>query len=112
MKAQVPHDQPSPVSTTTPDTTSIAPEDERTERDSPISFITAESADDTLAESTISGKSSKGKGTVNSASNSTQKPEALKSNTDNLTGKLNNLVTTDLTNIVEGRDFPLLGESQ
>lgn len=30
--------------------------------------------------------------------------------TDNLVGKLNNLVTTDLANIVEGRDFMLLGQ--
>lgn len=30
--------------------------------------------------------------------------------TENLVGKLNNLVTTDLANIVEGRDFMLIGQ--
>ena len=76
----------------------------------------------TLRASTASVRSvqsGKGKGKGNSSASSIAsknggdgKDEAKDSHssTDNLVGKLNNLVTTDLNNIVEGRDFMLVRE--
>ena len=73
--------------------------------------------DETLrAASESTGSKSKGKG--KSSSTNVKRGGVVQgadtksstSSTDNLVGKLNNLVTTDLTNIVEGRDFIMLSE--
>ena len=52
----------------------------------------------------------KGKSAPSSIADKNGKDESKESHssTDNLVGKLNNLVTTDLNNIVEGRDFMLI----
>ncbi|KAH8120523.1 hypothetical protein DFH11DRAFT_1560461 [Phellopilus nigrolimitatus] len=123
MKAQTSSeksDSGSSTATVTPDTASIAESDVQTEgtmvngRDS--SYV---GGDETLQSSTASIKSNaskgKGKGTapsvtgrsINSAKSDASLPPST-SSTDNLVGKLNNLITTDLQNVVEGRDFLML----
>ncbi|TDL28857.1 P-loop containing nucleoside triphosphate hydrolase protein [Rickenella mellea] len=101
---------------TTPDTASVADSEEHGDSgdadDSPV----GSSADDTLRASTSSVKSdsSKAKGkdpsaSVSGKSSTSAKVDSEKSGSDdNLVGKLNNMVTTDLNNITEGRDFLLL----
>ena len=79
---------------------------------------TAVSTDGT--ESTITKSSAaKGKGKDTSSSASTPAPapkkeekkdDEKKDKEDNLVGKINNLVTTDLGNIIDSRDFLFLGE--
>ncbi|KAI0052966.1 hypothetical protein FA95DRAFT_1579668 [Auriscalpium vulgare] len=68
-----------------------------------------ESGDDTLRASTPSVRSStaKGKGKAKAPDAKTPEPEAEKQES-NLVGKINNLVSTDLSNITDGRDFLLL----
>ena len=130
MKAQLPQGSSESAAASasnsavpTPDTASIASTDNHTEVGTQYGegSSTLESSDETLHASNASvksGSSSKGKGKTNGSSKRTPQEDATTpdkkakhtSNTDNLVGKLNNLVTTDLSNIVEGRDFPLLCE--
>lgn len=75
-------------------------------------------AGSTVGSETVRGSegSAKGKGkdksTSRSRSKSTdskkEKEEPKKEEKKNLTGRINNLITTDLNNIVEGRDFLFL----
>ena len=113
MKAQVPPGtslSAPPTAVATPDNASIVSADD----DNTLGNSTS-TTDETVAASSSSVKSSSSKGKAKSSSESPttdKKPEepAHRSSTDNLTGKLNNLVTTDIQNIVEGRDFPLLSK--
>lgn len=68
------------------------------------------SGDETLVQpSSISG-SSKGKKKADSIVPIGDKSAAKEPTAENLIGKINNLVTTDLNNITEARDFLFLGE--
>ncbi|KAF5377185.1 hypothetical protein D9615_006331 [Tricholomella constricta] len=72
---------------------------------------TAHSRDDTLGASSSSVKSDsskKGKGRAAKPFKGAESEPAASSSADNLVGKINNLVTTDLANIVESRDFLLV----
>jgi hypothetical protein len=69
---------------------------------------TLHSRDETLrasSSSEVSSASSKGKGKATKAPKDSDKDEHASG--ENLVGKINNLVTTDLANIVEARDFLL-----
>jgi hypothetical protein len=57
------------------------------------------------SSSEVSSASSKGKGKATKAPKDSDKDEHSRG--ENLVGKINNLVTTDLANIVEARDFLL-----
>ncbi|KAH7922933.1 hypothetical protein BV22DRAFT_1197033 [Leucogyrophana mollusca] len=107
MKAELPDDSKSGESTaaSTPDTASIA------ESSTPDDEVgTSGSEEETLQPSSASVTSSsrKGKQKAKDAkeTNDTRMP---KSSADNLVGKINNLVTTDLNNITDGRDLLLVG---
>lgn len=107
----------------TPDSASIAespPSDDQGEGNDNASHSVGSSADETVrpgSPSTKSGDSVKGKGKSATASLSGKSVTSTKSaaaddkdgKSDNLVGKLNNLVTTDLNNITEARDFMLVG---
>lgn len=128
MKAQVATDKSSSreASTTgTPETASIVGSEDLTGatavNSSGDNSNASGSGDETLPPSSraesVKGNSDKGKQKSRASSiksttsqKSTSKPDSS-SSTDNLVGKLNNLVTTDLANIVEGRDFMLLGKN-
>lgn len=124
MKAQTQSEEQASNGSTvapTPDNISVADSDGHTE----VTVVNGEgsstSANGDEASSTnksSNGDVKKGKGTASSISGkstssvkSASAEEKSSSNTDNLVGKLNNLVTTDLGNIVEGRDFLLLSKS-
>ncbi|KAH7903537.1 ABC transporter type 1, transmembrane domain-containing protein [Hygrophoropsis aurantiaca] len=104
MKAESPDDK-KPVSdanaTSTPDTTSTD------SLDSPdVEVSTDESTEDTLRASEAS---SLAKGKQKAAQTKNMDDErGPKSNTSNLIGKINNLVSSDLNNITEGRDFLMM----
>ncbi|KAH7913221.1 hypothetical protein BJ138DRAFT_1059515 [Hygrophoropsis aurantiaca] len=108
LKAESPDDnkQVSDATTTpTPDTVSVAglesPDDE---------VSTNESTEDTIRPSSASEASSSAKGKQKAAqTKNMDDTRAPKSSASNLIGKINNLVTSDLNNITEGRDFLLLG---
>ncbi|SRR6266478_3102357 len=79
-------------------------------------------ADDNALETTGGSSEDNGRSTTSSSIKGKQKeefPANLASEDDsddpgkasNLVGKMNNLVSTDLENIIEGRDFLLLGPS-
>lgn len=127
MKAQIASDKSvsrEASAVNTPDSASIADSDELTEG----TTVNGEgssasgSGDETLRqssrESSVNGKLDKGirksvASSISGKSSRSQKSDphpVSSSSTDNLVGKLNNLVTTDLANIVEGRDFMLLGQ--
>lgn len=126
MKAQIASDKSvsrEASAASTPDSASIADSDEQTEGSTVVGEGSAAngSGDETLRhssrESSVNGKRDKAKrksvaSSISGKSTVKQKldpqPDSS-SSTDNLVGKLNNLVTTDLANIVEGRDFILLG---
>ena len=85
--------------------------------------VNAGNSDDSNEETVTPSVQSnnKGKGKSSAASVSGQSTKSTKSTAstksvgessdgDNLVGKLNNLVTTDLSNITEGRDFLLISE--
>ncbi|KAL5534538.1 hypothetical protein ACEPAG_1001 [Sanghuangporus baumii] len=103
MKAQTSSASPSGPSTvtSTPDTVSIAESETSTE----ATILNGNEIGPSNAS--IKSDSGKGKGKDSKDALGDSAPKS-KSSTDNLVGKLNNLITTDLTNIVEGRDFPML----
>lgn len=114
VKAQTDSELSSSVPSTavpTPDTASIAESTVSEDQTVSSTVIGAESS--TAGSETVrasnSSVSSKGKGKKQTGKD-LKTPEApvSRSSTDNLVGKLNNLVTSDLSNIVEGRDFMLL----
>ena len=93
-----------PTKPSTPDTASVAESataDNSAEgtSETPISTLTVESTPSSPDGDTIrKGKEVKGK----------DKDEESKTEKGNLVGKITNLVSTDLNNIVDGRDFPML----
>ncbi|KZT67587.1 P-loop containing nucleoside triphosphate hydrolase protein [Daedalea quercina L-15889] len=115
MKAEVPDTPASSTVTTavgTPDNTSVA------DMEGPHSQSATDgeqhgpgsSEDETVRASTISSSSTKGKGKskVPSEGGESGKERQKKSEDAkgvNLVGKINNLVTTDLDNLINGRDF-------
>lgn len=105
MKAQTAADSSSVSSTvtSTPDTPSIAESDTVTE----ATTITSNGTEPSNASIKSDANKGKGKDSKDGSNGSISKG---KSSTDNLVGKLNNLITTDLNNIVEGRDFPMLSK--
>lgn len=105
MKAQTASGSSSGSSTAaaTPDTASIADSDTQTEG------TTINGSEVQPSNASVKSTSSKGKGKVAEPSlEASVKDVKSTSSTDNLVGKLNNLITTDLQNIVEGRDFCML----
>jgi ABC-type multidrug transport system fused ATPase/permease subunit len=107
MKAEVADGPATPGASvaTTPDTASIAE----------TSNTADESGDETLGASQATGSSATaatvagGPAVAGKVAASTAEPEKSyadgSSKADNLVGKINNLVTTDLGNLVDGRDF-------
>lgn len=73
------------------------------------STLMASSASVQSTQSKTKGKSSASSITSKTGNGKDEAKESH-SSTDNLVGMLNNLVTTDLNNIVEGRDFMLISE--
>ncbi|CAL1696193.1 unnamed protein product [Somion occarium] len=98
---------------TTPDTASLA-ESTPDRQGSPVSSAgdseneTAGSEHSTVAASKAKAREQGLSSDISASSSSTKVPEKSadgSSQSGNLVGKMTNLVTTDLTNIVEGRDF-------
>jgi hypothetical protein len=112
MKAELPDDGKKSGESTapsTPDSASVAGSSTAAADES-----TDGSGDETLQASaeTISISSTK-KGKQKSQ-DIKEEPDSLPKNhssADNLVGKINNLVTTDLSNITDGRDFLMIGKS-
>ncbi|KIJ68833.1 hypothetical protein HYDPIDRAFT_173463 [Hydnomerulius pinastri MD-312] len=103
MKAELPDNgKGSDSAISTPDSASIAESNTVVEgsRESSVDDVQSSSAS-TTASSTAKGKQ-KAKVKTDAADAQAKKPQ---SSADNLVGKINNLVTTDLNNIIEGRDF-------
>ena len=97
---------------TTPDNASIAEASEDATAHGSPSGSTA-SEEETVRASTFSTASTAApkKGKEPAKKVEEQKPAVSPSaGSGNLVGKLNNLVTTDLNNLVEGRDFLFVGE--
>lgn len=100
MKAQ----EPPAISISTPTTAAGTP-DNASGGDENMPGSSTTIADET----NVASSSTKGKGMSPPVEN--KKPDEDSGNsTENLTGKLNNLVSTDIQNVVEGRDFPFLRE--
>lgn len=117
MKAET-SASPSPSRATTaaqtPDNASIAEAEESTVHGSPSGSNA--SGEETVRNSTISTASTAAtkKGKEPPAKKSEDAPAALaepSTGSGNLIGKINNLVTTDLNNLVDGRDFLFIGTS-
>ena len=111
MKAET-TESPSPSRATTaaqtPDNASIAepePEHEEGASGSQSSEDGTTGRASTLSGATVKGKEPAKKGEEDKEKE--KKPESAGSG--NLIGKINNLVTTDLANIIDGRDFLFLG---
>ena len=118
MKAET-AESPSPSRATTaaqtPDNASIAePEPESEEG---ASGSTSSEDETTVRASTISGTSTataKGKepakkGEEDAKDKEKEKEKDASAGSGNLIGKINNLVTTDLANLIDGRDFLFIG---
>jgi hypothetical protein len=115
MKAELPEGTGSESNSSTavasPDNASVADQPTDAEAsDSPNA-----NRDETLAQSSSASvrsatESSKGKQKAKDAQLPKDKAAPKEPSADNLVGKINNLVTTDLNNITEARDFLLLGE--
>ncbi|KAF8845471.1 hypothetical protein BDN67DRAFT_993677 [Paxillus ammoniavirescens] len=103
MKAETPENVKSAESTiSTPDSASIAESNTAVEASSASSDGAHSNSTSTLGSATAKGKQK--------AKDEADDAEAKKSTSsaDNLVGKINNLVTTDLGNITDGRDFLLV----
>ena len=108
VKAETSSESSSSGSTTavgTPETASLAESTANTEQ-SEATATAAPAANGAEPQSPADGKDKKGKKAQTLTAEGV-KPES-KSSTGNLTGKLNNLVTTDLQNVTYGRDFMLI----
>jgi hypothetical protein len=113
MKAELPEntgtDSGPPAVAASPDSGSIVLSAEASES-------SRWSNDETFADSSSSSvkstsESSKGKQKAKDVQPIEEKPTPKKETTaDNLVGKINNLVTTDLNNITEARDFLFIGK--
>ena len=97
----------------TPDSASIA-ESSTSNGDESSSASTAAASREPTSDSSSSIKTSslKGKAKDTPSPPSTPKATGKAKGDSNLIGKINNLVTTDLSNIVDARDFLLLGEGK
>jgi hypothetical protein len=103
-----------PVSSvaTTPDTASLAesasmsPSDVHGNGDETETETETQTA---VSEGTVTPKGKSASSVAGESATTKVSDEAPKAG--NLVGKLNNLVTTDLNNIVDGRDFLFIGES-
>ncbi|KAH7912982.1 hypothetical protein BJ138DRAFT_1225912, partial [Hygrophoropsis aurantiaca] len=108
MKAELPDDNINNTDTPTvssPDTPSI------TQRRTASPEGPDGSDDETVHASSMDDRSPLRMATLKTQDSKTGKEDSdsqPKSSADNLVGKMNNLVTTDLTNIIEGRDFLFL----
>lgn len=108
MKAELPESTPSQAgteATPTPDTASI---------EEPVTGESSNSSvEETIQPSSASVNSTSSKGKQKSVDvKSVEKAVSRKkeeATADNLVGKINNLVTTDLGNITDSRDFLLIG---
>jgi hypothetical protein len=113
MKAELPDgDKKSGDSTgvSTPDSASVAGSstaaaDENTDG-------SGDSTLQTSSETISTSSAKKGKQKAQDAKEDSDSSSEKNSSADNLMGKINNLVTTDLTNITDGRDFFLAGKPQ
>ena len=106
VKTEVASSTPASSAVTTPDTASLAESVEggsasetETETQTAVSETTTPKHKRTSSES---GESSTTK--------ASEKAPDADAKSGNLVGKLNNLVTTDLNNLVDGRDFLFLGK--
>jgi hypothetical protein len=105
MKVETPgNSNGSGTTAPTPDNISIA--DDATD-EIPEGSLTAQSSSASITSTSSKGKQKLKDQKISEDSMKTKKEET-KSN--NLMGKINNLVTTDLGNIVEARDFLLVSE--
>lgn len=114
MKAELPAEGTSSASN--PSTTIPSP-DNASVVDQPVSAEASESSnssgDETLAQGCSTSiksatESSKGKQKAKDSQPAEDKAVPKEAAADNLVGKINNLVTTDLNNITEARDFLFL----
>jgi hypothetical protein len=112
MKAELPEDSRKSgdsTGTSTPNTTSIVGSstvalDENTEENSD------ETLEPTGSETLSTSSAKKGEQKAQDAKEDSGSSSKKHSNAENLVGKINNLVTTDLNNITEGRHFLLVGK--
>lgn len=105
MKAQTSSDSSTPITSTVTPTPDTASTSSRSESDAGTDGATLDGHGEESSRASIETDTTKGKDTASSSAD----PKST-SSTDNLVGRLNNLVTTDLQNIVEGRDFVMLSE--
>jgi hypothetical protein len=98
----------------TPDSASIAESSTSNGNDESSSASTTAASREPTSDSSSSSKKSSLKGKAKDKPSPPSTPKAMGKAKDdsNLIGKINNLVTTDLSNIVEARDFLLLGKGK
>jgi hypothetical protein len=96
----------------TPDSASIAESPTSNGNDESSSATTTAASREPTSDSSSSSKKSSPKGKAKPSPPSTPKATGKAKDDSNLIGKINNLVTTDLSNIVEARDFLLLGKGK
>lgn len=111
MKAELPDGKRSGESTpsSTPDSASVAGSSTAAADES-----TDGSGDETLQASTETASTSstkKDKRKSQDVKEEMDNSSKQHSSADNLVGKINNLVTTDLSNLTDGRDFIMVGKS-
>ena len=99
---------PSIAESTPADSNSYERASEPSEASTAISLDSSTDFDSTT-KNQVKGKDKDGPPFLKS---DTKQPTKVKKEAQNLIGKINNLVTTDLGNIVEGRDFLLIGMLQ
>lgn len=113
MKAETASSTPALSAVTTPDTASIAEPTPSEGQGSGDETETETETTTAVSEGTATASKHKRSASEGSGSTSTKIPEKASEGSGkggNLVGKLNNLVTTDLNNIVDGRDFMFFGE--
>jgi len=97
----------------TPDTASIAGSETESSSGDRVSESTAigsrEASNKSQATSTAPKGKSKDTSSISSSSSATKLAKKEANGANNLIGKINNLVTTDLSNVVDARDFLLVG---
>ncbi|KAI4529011.1 P-loop containing nucleoside triphosphate hydrolase protein [Schizophyllum commune Loenen D] len=97
MKAETPNSTPTVSKAPTPDNGSVADQPAGSESSGDETLHSASPTETTTTTTAVGGaKAKKGKG---------DKEEEGHSSSEALVGKINNLVTTDLNNLVDGRDF-------
>ena len=97
MKAETPNSTPTVSKAPTPDNGSVADQPAGSESSGDETLHSASPTETTTTATAVGGaKAKKGKG---------DQEEEGHSSSEALVGKINNLVTTDLNNLVDGRDF-------